>query len=336
MDSINPAFNQKYTFIKYHVNVQLRKWKVLKPYFETKLTEDISPAVRSVMVQCLTLFGKQITAAMSNLAHVINYINVIFTVYDLRSEKTALLDDAHLLHQIVFAAQHEAGILLDKFRNSEPIPFKKLPYEFQNRLVALLPLYDLTTFNLAGNMAAKSVKRRRGQRGKTFSNCLIVNDDDSLSSFTEAYENDKYFDVLDTTCFHKLDYYYVNDGLYLISNGAETVDHAVKIVSGSYQYVDLRCPYTWRQAIHLMSVSNFIKFTCLRHTMQLEVEDFDEFFKAVVQWLHNKKSVLMFRMVYYNLDITFRSRFEAVIKAQTQLNIHFLNGQVVVYKPINL
>uniref|UniRef100_A0A7E4ZRB7 tRNA-intron lyase n=1 Tax=Panagrellus redivivus TaxID=6233 RepID=A0A7E4ZRB7_PANRE len=233
--------------------------------------------------------------------------------------------------------KNDAVVLLEKFEHSDPIAFKKLPYEFQNRLVALLPHNVLMRFTLAGKNASKSVKLRGERRRETFSNSLILSDVELVSQFTqEYYKNHKFYDVLYTSYFRTLSNYYISRGLYLISNDVETFDHAVKIVSGTYRFVDLRESYTWRQAIHLMNVSNLIKFTYLRHFVQLEVVDYDEFFEAVVQWFLKKKSASMFHMVYQHLDASFRSRFEAVIKARTKLNIHFLNDQVVVYKTIQL
>uniref|UniRef100_A0A7E4ZRJ5 NR LBD domain-containing protein n=1 Tax=Panagrellus redivivus TaxID=6233 RepID=A0A7E4ZRJ5_PANRE len=273
-------------------------------------------------------------AAMSSLDHAIDDLEVIRIAYLIHYETKKLLDSGMSIYNLGIVIQTEAGILLEKFRNSDPIPFKKLPYEFQNRLVALLPRNDMATFSSAGKSAVKAVKIRGERRGVTYSTAFLVTEPEP--AFTQKYKNRKNYDILDTTYFQKLDNYFISYGVCLRSRAVETFDHAVKIVSGTYRYVDLRVSYTWRHAIHLINVSKFIKFAYLWHHVQLEVEDFDEFFEAVVQWLINKKSALMFHMVYQHLDASFRSRFEDGIKARTKLNIHFLNSQVVVYKPLKM
>uniref|UniRef100_A0A7E4URC2 BTB domain-containing protein n=1 Tax=Panagrellus redivivus TaxID=6233 RepID=A0A7E4URC2_PANRE len=179
--------------------------------------------------------------------------------------------------------------LRDKFEDVKPIPFNDLPYDFQSRLVLLLPPADCLIFKLAGKKAAKSVENR----GQFSEYLLVARNSFNYGELRTQCSGSPMFDITSTSFFLKSDNWYVVTVLYLNMNSTDKFDHAVKIVSGTYNTLELYGPYTWKHAIHFMNVSNEIAHMCLGDGMLLDVKDFDAFFEAVVQWLKQQKNAVM-------------------------------------------
>uniref|UniRef100_A0A7E4VUG3 BTB domain-containing protein n=1 Tax=Panagrellus redivivus TaxID=6233 RepID=A0A7E4VUG3_PANRE len=208
------------------------------------------------------------------------------------------------------------------------LPFKDLPYEFRTRLVVLLPPRDCVSFKLTGKPATEYVKKR-GQ----FSAFLLVGGNSNSYADMKTFGSKKPdYDITSTSFFLKSDNWYIKTGLYLNLNSTEKFDHAVKIVSGTYRSLQLDGPYTWKHAIHFMNLSNKIEDVILHDGMLLELEDFNDFFEAVVRYCKHQENATIIIIRCPHLTEAFTPQFKEYVENRTTFAVRFSGGETVVYQ----
>uniref|UniRef100_A0A7E4VMR8 RNA-dependent RNA polymerase n=1 Tax=Panagrellus redivivus TaxID=6233 RepID=A0A7E4VMR8_PANRE len=291
---------QKYDYVHYRVKYLLREWNQLKPHFEAKLPLKTSPPVKSLYIHSLYRLATRINNANADLKRSIDNVYDICKIYRLGTVQLADLvykpNIGNYLKSHAYKVTCEIYILRDKFKGDvNTLPFNALPYEFQSRLVALLPPNDALTFKFAGKTAVKHLKHR----GMYSVNLIIIRNSIHYQNVKTAYGGDPIFDICNTSSFLKLYGCYVQNGLALCFDSPEKYDHAVKIVNGTYIFLELKGVFTWRQAIHLMNVSKNIKYVSLGRGIRLDEEDFDAFFEALVQFLLGQKNLFIFDIMYF-------------------------------------
>uniref|UniRef100_A0A7E4UQI2 F-box domain-containing protein n=1 Tax=Panagrellus redivivus TaxID=6233 RepID=A0A7E4UQI2_PANRE len=325
---MDPILQQKYIYVHYHLISLLRKWKQEEPYFNSRVTATISPALRRTIVLRLSCFLLQINNAVIRLTRVIDNVQ-IFLATKQRHNITVLLHQHNCGYNLKDTActitRTKIEVLLEKFKETEPIPFEMLPYDFQNRLVALLSPSDLIRFKFAGKTALKYVHRRG-----MFSKCPQVIE--SSSHYNDVKKTGRYGpDIISKSRFLKLDTWHIIFELYLFTNTPKMFDHAVKIFSGEYFYVSLEGAFTWKHAIHLMNASKRIKYAILRNGMQIDAFDYDDFFEAVVKWLE-KEHTIMLDLDWSAYHFAFPSQFMEYINSQTSFNAIINFNYISVFK----
>uniref|UniRef100_A0A7E4VN26 SIR2_2 domain-containing protein n=1 Tax=Panagrellus redivivus TaxID=6233 RepID=A0A7E4VN26_PANRE len=326
---MDPIIYQNYIYVHYHLRALLKEWKLLKPRFEAKLASSNSS---STTLLSLTQLKNRIESANLKLIRVIDQVQIISNIKLLDELTTALLRGPNIGFHLKDKAVDTIGevdALLDKFNGIKPIAFTKLPYEFQNRLVALLPPPDLVNFKLAGKTATKYAN----QRGM-FSECLhVIRNSIDYEDVKNFYGKNKYYDISSTSFFLKSSSCYVQSGLYLNLDSTEKFDRIVKVVrSCDYTHLMLHGPYTYKHAIYLMSVSKNLKYVCLSIGIHVEIEEYDDYYEAIVQWLNRNNDAIMITVDCPDLDGTFPVYLEERVKAQTNFNATFCDTYVVIYK----
>uniref|UniRef100_A0A7E4VMF3 FTH domain-containing protein n=1 Tax=Panagrellus redivivus TaxID=6233 RepID=A0A7E4VMF3_PANRE len=307
---------QQYDYVHYRVKHLLREWKHLKPHFEAKLAITTSSTVKSLYIHSLYGLATRLDKANADLKSIIDDIHDICKSNGLGTTFIELIYKPNIggyLRNIATSVTCEIYTLKRKFEGDDnKLPFEALPYEFQSRLVALLPPNDVFAFKFTGKIAAKHVYKR----GMWFVNLIVVGNSIHYENVKSSYGGDPAFDISNGSCFLKLNRCYVQGVLCLNIGSPEKYDHAVKIVTGTYIFLELKGVFTWRQAIHLMNVSKNIKYVTLCSRIQLDEEEFDAFFEAVVQWLLEQKNVFTIDIMYVKLDLTFDydDFFKAVVQ----------------------
>uniref|UniRef100_A0A7E4ZW72 F-box domain-containing protein n=1 Tax=Panagrellus redivivus TaxID=6233 RepID=A0A7E4ZW72_PANRE len=211
------------------------------------------------------------------------------------------------------------------------LPFEDFPYEFRSRLVALLPPRDCVSFKLAGKTATNYVKTR----GQFSAFLLVVRNSSSYKNLkTQCFKNLDY-DITSTSFFLKSDNWYVKNGLYLNLNSVEKFDHAVEIISGSYHSLQLDGPYTWKQALHFMNLSKQMRDVMLHDGMLLEVEDFDDFFEAIVQYCKHQERATLIIILCPDLTEAFAPQFKEYVENRTTFTVMFWDGNTIVYRRLS-
>uniref|UniRef100_A0A7E4VJS4 STAS domain-containing protein n=1 Tax=Panagrellus redivivus TaxID=6233 RepID=A0A7E4VJS4_PANRE len=119
-------------------------------------------------------------------------------------------------------------------------------------------------------------------------------------------------------------------------SSTEKFDQAVETVNGTYHSLELRGVYTWKHAIYFMNLSKEIKDVVLYNGMLLEVEDFDDFFEAIVQYLkHQRNATVIFIRCPY-LTEAFDPQFKEFVDNRTTFTVMFIDGITIVYHQSNL
>uniref|UniRef100_A0A7E4VDF6 DUF3800 domain-containing protein n=1 Tax=Panagrellus redivivus TaxID=6233 RepID=A0A7E4VDF6_PANRE len=231
--TMDPAVCQKYASIEDDLKSELQKWKRFRPYFEAVLRTNVKPSVKLLTIKSITHLKNRIDAAISNHDRAINYVVVVYTIYQLNTVELNFLEKPYSgvhLKEIAGNIRSKINILLSKFEGNKnkTVSFKKLPYEFQNRLVALLPPRDLVTFKYTGKTAMKYAN----QRCFNFSDCLVVaRNDVHYEKAKNRYAKNEYFDVVHANHFLKSNSYYVDKGLVLNIEDTEHYEYATKMLS---------------------------------------------------------------------------------------------------------
>uniref|UniRef100_A0A7E4VJD8 FBA_2 domain-containing protein n=1 Tax=Panagrellus redivivus TaxID=6233 RepID=A0A7E4VJD8_PANRE len=251
------------------------------------------------MFLCLTRLKKRINSANSRLQRIIDQIQVICNIQQLFELRTELLRGPNMglcLKIIAIDVMGQIDVFLDKFKGIEPLPFNDLPYECQNRLVALFPPPDLVSFKLAGKTATKYANKRG-----MFSACLsIIRNSIHYENTRNTYGKNKYYDISSTNLFLNLSSCYVQTGLYLNLDSTEKFDRTIELVrSCDYTCLTLQGPYTYKHAIYLMRVSKNVQHVCLSIGIQIEIEDYEDYYEAIVQWLNSHGDAIMYVNCFY-------------------------------------
>uniref|UniRef100_A0A7E4VN98 NR LBD domain-containing protein n=1 Tax=Panagrellus redivivus TaxID=6233 RepID=A0A7E4VN98_PANRE len=330
--SLSPYVLQKWTHTNYRVNSLLKEWKQLQHRYKYPLTTNIPPATKQLITVSLQRLRSRINNSISSLGNVLEYTYIVCVIYQL--DHTTLLRHPRTgvnlkeyANRIINAIDNVIDALLDRPRVT-PLKFKKLPYEFQSRLVALLPPRDLVAFKISGKTALNSVN----QRGM-FSQCLYVTSCNANYQDVKAvYGNRPHYDIMSTSFFLKLSSHFVQDTLKLNMKTPENFDRAVEILSGDYFTLVLRGHCTWKHAIHFMNLSKTIKFVILGYEVALRVEEFDGFFEAVVLWLQQMKHVVLLKIECHHLNVSFESRFAVCVESQTTFKVYYKNRHLVAHK----
>uniref|UniRef100_A0A7E4VCF9 F-box domain-containing protein n=1 Tax=Panagrellus redivivus TaxID=6233 RepID=A0A7E4VCF9_PANRE len=274
---------------------------------------------------------KRIDEARLQLYDVMKYMIVRCKLDNLVALKQNLLNTPHtgLTHRYCASLNAMASIdvLLEKFEGIQPISFKKLPYEFQKRLVELLPPSDVTAFKLAGRTAMNYGNRRSGM---FCDSSITVKNNLHFEQTKTAFGKRQMFTFSSVRSFLRSEVYFVQSILCLTLTSTKEFGRAIKIVDGNYSYLELQGRFTWKQAIHLMNVSKKMRYVCLRYRMQLKIEDFDAFFKAVVKWMHQQKDFIMMDVRCSHLDATFTPRFKNYIESKTIFHLYLQHNYVVI------
>uniref|UniRef100_A0A7E4VPD8 ANK_REP_REGION domain-containing protein n=1 Tax=Panagrellus redivivus TaxID=6233 RepID=A0A7E4VPD8_PANRE len=331
LDIMDPTLYQKYTYVDYHLKALLRAWKQLKPQFEAKLASKILPTVKPILLQSLVQIRKRILEANLKLVHLNDYLYVICTIYRDDSLRTNLHNKPNTGVHLCCTAWNiisDIDLLRDKFEDIQPVPFQKLPYEFQSRLVALLSPRDLVAFKISGKTALNNVDRR----GMFASTLVIARNNINYENIKKVYGGNTLYDILSTKRFLASEMCYVSSGLCINMDSIDKFDRSVNLVCGIYCLIELQGQYTWRHAIHLMNTSKNVRYVCLKYGMQLEVDNFEEFFEAVVKFLGQQKDVLVLDIHCPHLDVTFEQRMKAYVEDRTNFDVIFPLDCLVIYK----
>uniref|UniRef100_A0A7E4VNJ2 F-box domain-containing protein n=1 Tax=Panagrellus redivivus TaxID=6233 RepID=A0A7E4VNJ2_PANRE len=291
---MDPLAYQKYIYVHCHVKSVLAEWNQSKPYFEAKLSTKTSPTVKQLLDLSLIRFKTRIVNARSNLFGILDQVVVECTILQLGSLQNDLLSKPNMGNQLARIATSIMGdidVLREKFKGTETIRFKKLPYEFQSRLVDLLPLSDLIAFKFAGKTTANQVHRR----GMFSSSVCVVRNGVNYENVKEAYGNNIRYDIVSKSRFFNSDNHYVQNALCLNLDSTEKYDRAVNIICGNYTYICLQGPFTWKHVIRLIHKTEKLHTVYLFSGMQLEVAEFDHFFEAVAKWLDHQKHFVIAR-----------------------------------------
>uniref|UniRef100_A0A7E4W6J6 DUF2156 domain-containing protein n=1 Tax=Panagrellus redivivus TaxID=6233 RepID=A0A7E4W6J6_PANRE len=213
---------------------------------------------------------------------------------------------AHV-YEAVLVTLDAIDVLLEKFQGAQTIPFKNLPYEFQNRLIQLFPPSEIAAFKLAGYTALKYANKRPG----IFSTGLYVVKNNNDYNFVQRTVGMKQRNAPPTL---------------------EKFDHAVEIVSGDYRYLGLEGKYTWKQAIHLMNVSKRMKHIYLFRGMQLGQLDFTDFCAAIVNWLGQQKDAIWIFIECHYFHLSFEDFVKQYVESRTSFRVGVTDNGVVIYQ----
>uniref|UniRef100_A0A7E4VU11 FTH domain-containing protein n=1 Tax=Panagrellus redivivus TaxID=6233 RepID=A0A7E4VU11_PANRE len=314
------VFDQKRVYTDYHLKSLLREWNQLKSRFEAKLTTRISPVIKPLLLKSLLKLRKRIESSVHNLQSVLLYTTFLLRTQNYQGYKLHLLLEIHAspnygfdLFDTATKAQYHIDILREKLKQVDPIPFKKLPYEFQNRLVALFPKKDLVKFKLAEKTAAKQVIIR----GPFYDSLEVVeNEDDAQQVEKRNAAHGRTSDIVYFNDLLKRNNVFILQELSFQIHSIEKFDKAIEVVSGPYKFLELRGVYTWRQAVKLMGRSSELLYITMEG-LQLELEEFDSFFRSVRRWLKNKDKFAVFQIDGVHLHPTFHQRFKEYIESRT-------------------
>uniref|UniRef100_A0A7E4W4C1 RNA-directed RNA polymerase n=1 Tax=Panagrellus redivivus TaxID=6233 RepID=A0A7E4W4C1_PANRE len=329
---MDAEFYQKYAFIDYHLTALLNEWQRIKPHFEAKLSNG-SPTVKPFILQSLHQLKNRIDKATSKLYDVMKYAAINTRIYQtmtirwksLDTRKTGLTDRYNTALDAVAAID----VLREKFEGGQTIPLRNLPYEFRNRLVELLPPADVVNFKLSGYTALKYCNQRKGMfcdRSHTITNSQ------HLSHVKQYYGWRPKNTFSSVRSFLRSELYYVRTILCLNLNSTEKFDRAVEIVAGDYTCLWLHGPFTWKHAVNLMNRNKRMKYATLGDQMLLDVEDFDDFFEAIVQWLRQQKHAIAIYIECPTLDLTFEARIKEYVQSRTSFYVFSPEYWVVICK----
>uniref|UniRef100_A0A7E4VPD5 DUF4262 domain-containing protein n=1 Tax=Panagrellus redivivus TaxID=6233 RepID=A0A7E4VPD5_PANRE len=115
-------------------------------------------------------------------------------------------------------------------------------------------------------------------------------------------------------------------------NSTEKFDRAMQIVCGTYTGMELHGPFTWKHAVYFMNLHEEVSHVCLGYGMQLEAEDDDDFFEAVVQWLLQKKVAAMIDIQCPDLMDGFDPHLKECVENRTTYNVKFVDGWTVIFQ----
>uniref|UniRef100_A0A7E4UU37 WD_REPEATS_REGION domain-containing protein n=1 Tax=Panagrellus redivivus TaxID=6233 RepID=A0A7E4UU37_PANRE len=283
----------------------LIQWKLLQPRFAAKKTASLSPETRSLLILSLKQQHQHVAQALRKLYEVkacwdaYKKMAICFTIALFKKARVKI---ANSLEPKGAKVINQIEILLLEFQNppTTPTPFNDLPYEFQKRLVQLLPPKDVTTFKSCGNTAFKTVK-------KHLPNCIFVHSlfvvyfnfklKEILSSKKNSHK------VIDKIAMNDFNFFkpemapcYVSTTLSIYLGSQEAYSKAMEFISGDFETIKIYgAKISWKQAFDLIN-----KSPCVRHASykfgKIEKVEYNDFFVAMMLLLQtNNIELLVFR-----------------------------------------
>uniref|UniRef100_A0A7E4ZQG2 NR LBD domain-containing protein n=1 Tax=Panagrellus redivivus TaxID=6233 RepID=A0A7E4ZQG2_PANRE len=270
----------------------LVQWKSLKPRFATKKAAVLTPETRSLLILSLKQQNQYVKQALQKVYEMKQCWNIYKKIdycidYKFFNKAHAKITKSLESESINVANQIE--IVLLEFQNPliAPIPFKSLPYEFQNRLIQLLPPKDVTTFKSSGNNAFKAVKKHR----PNFVNLLyIVHMNVEVQEILDSHKLCDKIAITETDFLPlKITSCYVGSELSIFLSVPEAYFKAMDIISGDFNVIKIY-GYTilWTQAFELINISSRLKYVFFELGM-IEDHEFNDLFNALMLLLKTRK-----------------------------------------------
>uniref|UniRef100_A0A7E4URK7 ATP-binding protein n=1 Tax=Panagrellus redivivus TaxID=6233 RepID=A0A7E4URK7_PANRE len=165
----------------------------------------------------------------------------------------------------VMKALENISLIISKAETS-PVAFKKFPYEFQQRLVHLLPIPSIIPFKNAGQMAKKAVESRGN-----FVSCLTV------AKKTSPLKKIFGKILLPEIFLSEKRPFHIKKQLVLELDNLEAYDIAVDLITGDFQTMLLDGLYSWRHAVKLIRKGYRLHIFLLRGEMIIDIDEFNDF-----------------------------------------------------------
>uniref|UniRef100_A0A7E4UUE0 FTH domain-containing protein n=1 Tax=Panagrellus redivivus TaxID=6233 RepID=A0A7E4UUE0_PANRE len=91
-------------------------------------------------------------------------------------------------------------------------------------------------------------------------------------------------------------------------------------------------PYTWKHVIHLMNASKNLQSVDLYNDMIIEAHEFDAFFAAFAESLHQHEHLFRIDLICFTLNAQLKHRCKEYVESRTNFKAFFPDDYVVIYK----
>uniref|UniRef100_A0A7E4VIT3 F-box domain-containing protein n=1 Tax=Panagrellus redivivus TaxID=6233 RepID=A0A7E4VIT3_PANRE len=180
-----------------------------------------------------------------------------------------------------------------------PIKFEKLPYEFQQRLVNLLPLSDVINFKLIGKAASKASQFRE--------NCV----DELVILHTMQSPTNIKKPILSPDFLTEKKTYHVKGRVELNFDSVEKYDLAIPLISGNYKLLTMKGTFSWHQVLQLMKKSDMLLDFVLKGELVIDPKDYSNFCNELLAFAVKFNS---FVITCPNADHAFMAELKKVLK----------------------
>uniref|UniRef100_A0A7E4VRD7 F-box domain-containing protein n=1 Tax=Panagrellus redivivus TaxID=6233 RepID=A0A7E4VRD7_PANRE len=308
--------SQEIDFAEYHLLKLLRQWKTLEPRFASKKTLQLQANSRSILILSLQRLYCGVFAARQKISELQHYWTAFLQMCcpalmfnESFHEIRFRINDFDALVVLSETVKEQIAIMKLEFENVSPVPFAEFPYEFQKRLIFLLPPTDVNTFKIVGKIPLKAVRKHR----PNFANSLFVFMNKGLyDSVFKDYKND----------FRRLDMFRLNGWqllqmpsrhffthtVYMDLPCDEAIATAIEKVNGDFVVFTLYGDYSWRQAFELINKSSKIKRVKLATAMVVTPGEYSEFFDALMELL--KSADIEYFEIFNFFGIPFKTQLK--------------------------
>uniref|UniRef100_A0A7E4W0E5 RAP domain-containing protein n=1 Tax=Panagrellus redivivus TaxID=6233 RepID=A0A7E4W0E5_PANRE len=275
----------------------LIQWKFLEPRFAAKKSASLSPETRSLLILSLTQQHQHVKQALRKLYEVKACWNAYKKISHCRDFKVFHKIRAKIANSLEprgVKLRDQIEILLLEFQNSlfAPIPFNSLSYEFQKRLIQLLPPKDVTSLKSCGNTAFKAVKKQRPNSIFVHSLFIFYFISDAKEIFQSKKKAHTVIDKIVMTQFDfiksKMPPIYVGTNLSLHLCDEEEYSKAMDLISGDFESIEIYGrEFSWKHAFNLIYKSPRVKYA-LYDINDIEEDEFAAFYDAIILLLKNR------------------------------------------------